>query len=620
MCGICGMSFREPGRVDANVLARMTSALAHRGPDDDGTFLDDHTGLGFRRLSIIDLTGGAQPMFNEAGSIVIVFNGEIYNYVELVPELKARGHRFATVCDTEVVLHLYEDHGPDCVRFLNGMFAFAIWDRPRKRLFIARDRLGERPLFYHFDAATGGLRFASELKALVHDPAVGRGLSVDALDDYLAYGYVPTDRCIFDGASKLPPAHRLIWEDGRIVVEPYWRIQFDPQPIADEDAWIRECESRLRDAIRIRLRSDVPLGVFLSGGVDSSAMVALACGESAAPLRTFSVGFQESEFDEMRYARLVADRFQTDHTEIEVTDRDVSVLSDLAYYLDEPFADPSALPTYYVCREARRHVTVCVSGDGGDELFAGYSRYRHALEHQRWDRITRLGIKQLCGAVGSVMPRHYPGAGFLQRTAAGGADRYFAQCAKFLPNERRRLFRPEFAAHVQDRPRLFERYFANGRVDDLVTRLQHADQETYLVDDILVKVDRMSMKQSLEVRVPFLDHTLVEFVNRAPSDWKLRRGVGKYPLKRLLAAHLPPELLTRRKMGFGLPIKHWFRGSLDAYARDHLLSADTHCTRWIRPQAVAEVLADHQRGGRDLSRKVWALLLFELWCRRFNPS
>ncbi|HOB74533.1 MAG TPA: asparagine synthase (glutamine-hydrolyzing) [Phycisphaerae bacterium] len=618
MCGICGLSFESPdGALDRKVIEIMTAAMSHRGPDGQGFYVDTHTGLGHRRLSIIDVEGGAQPMYNEDRSLVIVFNGEIYNYRELTPGLVSRGHRFATNCDTEVILHLYEEMGPRCVEQLNGMFAFAIWDTQARRLFLARDRLGEKPLYYH--VGNGRLAFASELKALLKAPDIEPEVSLEALDDYLAYGYVPDEGCIIQGVSKLPPGCTLTWEDGQARLNRYWDVAFQSYEDLDEQEWMDELEQRLRDSIRIRLRSDVPLGVFLSGGVDSSGVVALASQEAGRPIKTFSVGFEEADYSEIEYARRVAERYKTEHQEIIVRDHDIAILPELAYALDEPFADPSALPTYHVCREARRFVTVCLSGDGGDEVFAGYTRYAQALRYQRMDRFTRLGARQLCGLVAGVMPRHLPGSGFMGRVAVEGAPRWFAQNHKFHARDRRELFRPEVRACVRETPWLFERFFDGGK-GELLSRLQHADQKTYLPDDILVKVDRMSMKNSLELRVPFLDHTVVEFANRAPGRYKLRHGTGKYLLKKMLADYLPEDLLHRPKQGFGIPIRNWFRGTLNGFVREMLTGRDVRLAAWLEPAAVERVLKDHERGGRDLSERVWTLLMLELWCRTFKAG
>jgi asparagine synthase (glutamine-hydrolysing) len=618
MCGICGICVPDgQPPPDREVLKRATDAMSHRGPDADGHWIEGNVGLGHRRLSIIDLAGGDQPMYNEDHTVVVVFNGEIYNYVELRPGLLERGHRLATVSDTEVIAHLYEERGPDCVEPLNGMFAIALWDTKNRRLLLARDRMGEKPLYYHL--AGGTIVFASELKALLRFPQVKAEVDPQALDDYLAYGYVPADRCILKGVRKLPPGHRLIWQDGEARVERYWDVSFAPAPVRDETEWLQELDDRLRTSVRIRLRSDVPLGVFLSGGVDSSAIVALAAQEINGRLKTFSIGFREADFDELQYARVVAKRFDTDHHEMVVQDQDASILPKLVYHLDEPAADPSALPTYYVCREARRHVTVCVSGDGGDEVFAGYTRYQDALRYETFDGWAGpLGLGALSGALSRALPRYVRGQGALARLGAHGADRWFLQTGKFFPEERRELLQPEVLAALQEKPWLYEPYFNGHGGPDLLSRIQHADQKTYLPDDVLVKVDRMAMQNSLEVRVPFLDHTLVEFLNAAPASVKLQGERTKLPLRRLLERYLPREFHARAKRGFGIPIRDWFRGRLTDEVRGVLLAPDSRSRRFLRPEAISQLLDDEARGGRDLSRKIWALLVFEHWCREFH--
>lgn len=597
----------------------MTDAIRHRGPDGEGAFVGASVALGHRRLAIIDPAGGAQPMFSDCRSIVVVCNGEIYNYVELRSKLQRRGYQFKTRSDTEVILRAYEDRGVQCLDEFNGMFALAIWDARDQSLCLARDRLGEKPLFYHHDADRGRLVFASELKSLLKHPDIRPEVSATALDDYLAYGYLPGDTCIFRGIAKVPAASRLIWRRGTVTLESYWSLQFGGAPVSDEREAVDELERRLRESVRIRLRSDVPLGVFLSGGVDSSAVVALASQVSSnGRLKTYSVGFDSAEHDELRFARLVADRFGTDHEEIRVSDHDISVLPDLVYHLDEPFADPSALPTYYVCREARRGVTVCLSGDGADEVFGGYGRYLTALRHRRIERITPNTVKRICRRAAAALPNFVRGKGALERVGLTGEAMYFAQCCKFTHDERRALFRSRWADSTRNSPRLYEPFFRERDSRPLLTILQHIDQATYLPDDILVKVDRMSMKNSLEVRVPFLDHTVVEFANSLDPRLKVRGRVGKYLLKRMLAEYLPAACLARPKMGFGIPIKHWFRGALEGYARELLLAHDAAIRRWFQPAVVQKLIDQHQFGGRDLSRKIWTLLVLELWFKEFR--
>jgi asparagine synthase (glutamine-hydrolysing) len=616
MCGIVGVC--EPGsgaQVDRKVLERATDCLRHRGPDGSGLLLRHNVGLGHRRLSIIDLAGGTQPMFNEDGSVAVVFNGEIYNYQELQHELEGLDHRFASASDTEVIVHAYEEWGVGCLQRFVGMFVLAIWDERDRSCLIARDRLGKKPLFYH--AANGRLVFASELKALLEDPTVPRRVDVRALDDYLAYSYVPSDRCIFANVAKLPPAHWMRWKEGSLEVERYWKIDFTLGPQLREEEWAERVEAALRRSVRLRLRADVPLGIFLSGGIDSSAIAAIASQELGGPVKTFSIGFRRAEFDEVRYARLVADRYQTDHHELVVEDRDLSVLGDVAYHLDEPFGDPSALPTYMVCREARKHVTVCLSGDGGDEVFAGYRRYREALSYARLDRIPAGLRRWASDTLGRILPRAAWGRGFVERVGQSGLGRYFAQLSEFTADERRALLADHDPETVTEGPRCFEA-FLDEPANDLVARLQLIDQSNYLPDDILVKVDRTSMQNSLEVRAPLLDHLLVELVNAAPTELKLRKGRGKHLFRRILEPHLPEPILNRRKMGFGVPIKHWFRGSMQEYARELLLSPDSRAAHFLSRAEMARTIDDHGRGMRDFSRKIWLLLMFEHWCRRYR--
>jgi asparagine synthase (glutamine-hydrolysing) len=616
MCGIVGICEPGPGaQVDREALARATDLLRHRGPDGSGAFVRDNVGFGHRRLSIIDLAGGAQPMFNEDGTIAIVFNGEIYNYRELQQELEGLGHQFASSSDTEAIVHAYEQWGVECLGRFVGMFAFAIWDGRDRSAFLARDRLGKKPLFYH--CANGRLVFASEMKALLEHPAVPRSVDVKALDDYLAYSYVPSDRCILEGVSKLPPGHWMRWKNGSLEIKSYWQPDFRPGAPLREEEWSERVEAALRQSVRLRLRADVPLGIFLSGGIDSSAITAIASQELGGRVKTFSIGFRNADFDELRYARLVAERYRTDHHELIVEDRDLSLLGDVAYHLDEPFGDPSALPTFMVCREARKHVTVCLSGDGGDEVFAGYGRYRDALRYSLLDRIPPGLRRSISDRMQRVLPREVWGRGFVERVGLSGVGRYFAQLSEFSVSERQALLAGHGPDAVTARPRRFEACLGEP-ASDLVARLQLIDQRNYLPDDILVKVDRMSMQTSLEVRAPFLDHLLVDLVNSAPTTLKMRGGRGKYVLRKLLAPHLPPPILTRRKMGFGVPIKHWFRGSMQDYARDLLLSAQTRSDRFLARAEMRRTIEAHGRGMRDLSRRIWLLLMFEHWCRRYR--
>lgn len=613
MCGISGICLRDPdARVNQDVLRRMTAALRHRGPDGDGYLIRGNIGFGNRRLSIIDLPGGDQPIYNEDGTVGVVFNGEIYNYVELMASLIDRGHRFATKSDTEVIVHLYEEYGERCVDHLRGMFAFAIWDSRQRSVFLARDRLGIKPLFYR--ATDDHLLFASELKSLMQDPQVPRSLNLEAVRFYLTYGYVPGDSCIFHGISKLPPGYTLTWRDGKVRTSQYWEVSFDPGPTLSDADYIDRLIPTLREAVALHMRSDVPVGILLSGGVDSSTVVALASSEASARIKTFSVGFAEEDYSELAWARQIADRYKTDHLEIIVRDKDVSVLPDIVWHLDEPFADPSALPTYFVCREAAKHVRVCLTGDGADEVFAGYPRYREARAYRYVDWVPKPVRQAVCTSVGSVMPAEMWGRGLLERIGADAAGRYLETVGVFSVKESAALL--SATATSSRLTRNLEAYFP-GEGRDLLTCMQHADQKTYLPDDILVKADRMSMQNSLEIRPPFLDHRIVEFGNNLPSTLKVRGTTGKYILKRALSAYLPPETLNRRKMGFGIPIKHWFREGLEGPAEDMLLGPLSRSTQFLNRRAVSDLLRAHQRGMRDLSRRIWSLVVLEQWCRSY---
>ncbi len=610
MCGICGICLDDGGLVPRVNLEAMNDSIAHRGPDGSGFYTAPGVGLGHRRLSIIDLQTGDQPIYNEDRSVAIVFNGEIYNYKELQPELVSLGHRLATQSDTEVIVHLYEEFGVDCLQRLNGMFAFAIWDAGRRRLFAARDRMGEKPLYYM--RLKDRLLFASELKAILTCPGVGRELNIRALDDYLAYGYVPAPETIFKDIHKLRAGEYLVYENGDLIVRSYWSLEPTVGPERTEDSYLEELRSLLDDSVRIRLRSDVPVGAFLSGGLDSNTIVAIASGLLDRPIETFSVGFKFSEFNELPLARLTADRYKTNHHEIIVDDTDVSIVEKLAAHFDEPFADASMVPTYYISREASKYVKVCLSGDAGDEIFAGYTHYRDALAYAQVDRLPQPFRQAVFGTVAGSLPSRTPGVGLMRRIAADGAVRYQQQLGVFDGAERRRLFRPELASAVRDAD-LFEGLVHRGA--DLLTQCQLIDQQTYLPDDVLVKVDRAAMKNALEVRVPFLDHRVVQLANSLPSHLKIRGTTQKYILRKLAADLLPAAILSGEKRGFGIPIKHWFRSELKHAARDLLLSSASHVGDFVQRSAMERLLSAHERGGRDFSDRIWSLVVLEQWLR-----
>jgi asparagine synthase (glutamine-hydrolysing) len=620
VCGIAGIVDTTGRPVDKALLRAMTTTQAHRGPDGEGFVCRGPVGLGHRRLAIIDLATGDQPMANDDESIWIVFNGEIYNFRELRKDLEAEGARFRTTSDTEVILRAYEADGPDCVKRLRGMFAFAILDQRTRRIVLARDRVGIKPLVYAWDGQR--LLFASELKALLADPSLSRDVSWEALGQYLTYHYVPTPGTIFRSARKLPPASTLTLslDGGSPQISRYWSLRFAPTRGIAEAEWSEGLRAHLTDAVRSHMVSDVPIGAFLSGGVDSGTVVALMAEASARPVRTFSIGFAEADFNELGYAREVATRYGTDHYELEVKPSALEVLPVLAWHFDEPFADSSAIPTYYVSRITREHVTVALSGDGGDENFAGYLRYARAVElHDRLDgRLGRL-LRPLAGIAGRLLPVGAPGQAYAGMLAAPPLERYRRLVTYERAETLRRLLSDDYAAAAMAAglPTGFSD-FGGDEPRDYVSALQQIDIETYLPDDILAKVDRTSMAVSLESRVPLLDHVLMEYVATIPSALKLRAGVGKHLLKHAMESRLPGEILTRRKTGFGVPLGAWFRHELRDLTRDVLLSRTAVGRGVFRTSEVEALLRVHDSGRRDCSARLWALMCFELWMQQWG--
>jgi asparagine synthase (glutamine-hydrolysing) len=618
MCGIAGRLNISGGPVSPALLKSMTDILAHRGPDGGDIVTRGPVGLGHRRLAIIDLVTGEQPMTNEDESVWIVFNGEIYNFRELRRDLEATGHHFRTSSDTEVILRAYEAYGVDCLPRLRGMFAFALWDARRQRLLLARDRVGIKPLVYSWDGRR--LLFASEIKSLLQDPSVPRDLDLEAMRDYLALHYVPNPRTIFRAIRKLPPASYLLLdlERAELSVVKYWALRFAPVSSRSEADWIDGLRWHLRDAVRSHLVSDVPIGAFLSGGVDSSTVVALMAQADDRPIRTFSIGFDQPDYDELEYARMVAQRYGTDHCEFVVKPDALEALPRLAWHFDEPFADSSAIPTYYVSKITREHVTVSLSGDGGDENFAGYRRYAQAENvRERIDEGVASLLKPLLRAAARCLPANARGQGYLELLGADPIERYF----RLVTYQRSQTLRRLFTADLRQRltptvnAEAFRRIVAEGAAPDYVSSLQDLDLRTYLPDDILTKVDLASMAVSLEARVPLLDHLLMEYVATMPSNLKLRGGSGKDILKRAMAADLPGEVLHRRKMGFGVPLEVWFRRDLATYTREVLLSSRARERGLFETKAVTRLLDEHQSGRRDRSEQIWSLLCFEEWAR-----
>jgi asparagine synthase (glutamine-hydrolysing) len=625
MCGIAGIASTEPGsRQDVETIRLMCNAIVHRGPDDDGFYVHDGVGIGMRRLSIIDLTSGHQPIHNEDRNVWVVFNGEIYNFSELRRDLESRGHRFYTQSDTEVIVHLYEEFGADCVRKLRGMFAIALWDDRRKSLLLARDRLGKKPLHYALDK--GCLFFGSEIKALL---AVSPGLAdVDrqALLSYFQFGYIPDPLTAFSAIRKLPPGHLLEFEHGQIKVRSYWDIPsygtFDP---GSEVECLDELERRLDEAVRIRLISDVPLGALLSGGVDSSTIVALMARANSAPIKTFSIGFPDADFNETAHARAVAERFATNHHEF-IVDPDFSeTLDRLTHTLEEPFADSSILPTYHVSLLARQHVTVALSGDGGDELCAGYDRYRINLDQRVFERIPAWLGKAYRNYVYPRLPNGTRGRRFAYNASLGSRDRYIDSMS-YLPPDLREgfIFSRDFlhfAAGCPPPAEPFRNFYDRAPANDDLSRMQYLDTKTYLPADVLTKVDRMSMAASLEVRCPLLDHEFVEWSASLAPHWKLRMGQSKFALKKLAERlGVPARTIHRPKQGFAVPLVHWFRKELRSGIGHILLEPRSIARGYFNSSGVRTMLEEHWKGRRDNSGPLWILLIFELWHRNFLDS
>lgn len=621
MCGIAGMVRRADEVVERSAVQRMCQTIVHRGPDDEGVYARGNVGLGIRRLSIIDLSGGHQPIHNEDETVWVVLNGEIYNFPELRKRLESRGHRFYTHSDTEVIVHLYEDMGAACVRELRGMFGLALYDECKRTLLLARDRLGKKPL--HYALQGGRLFFGSEIKTILAVEPNLKDLNAEALLQYFQFGYIADPNTAFRKIEKLPPGHVLEYSSGEIRISKYWELPaYGARAVKDEAGCLTELEERLAEAVRIRLISDVPLGALLSGGVDSSVVVALMARAAGRAVKTFSVGFPKQDFNEAAYARQVAAKFGTEHHEFTVEPNIEEVLGKVLPAMEEPFGDSSMVPTYYVSRIAREHVTVALSGDGGDELFAGYDRYPVHLERQKYERIPVW--------LGASFRRHvYPKLGGSARgrrfgfnVSLPGRDRYLDSIS-YLPARGREqeFFSQEFlewSRHASDPADNYRNYFDEANASDRLSRLLYLDTKTYLTADVLAKVDRMSMLNSLEVRCPILDHEFVEWVAGLPSLWKFRNGTRKYALRQL-AKKLGVPAVDRPKQGFALPLKHWWRGELSQML-GILLEPRTLQRGYFNPNAVRALVEEHQSGRRDRPTDLWLLLIFELWHRHFLES
>ena len=611
-------------------LQRMNQSLVHRGPDEGSVHIEPGVGFGHRRLSIIDVATGQQPLFSEDGSVAIVFNGEIYNFQELVPELEAAGHRFHTKSDTEVIVHAWEQWGEDCVKRLRGMFAFAIWDRNRQTLFMARDRLGVKPMYYAV-LPDGLLLFGSELKALMAHGGMAREIDPYAVEEYFALGYVPEPRTIFRQARKLPPAHTLTIRRGQPLPEPreYWDVRFTLDSRISEAEAREELVRRLRESVRLRMISEVPLGAFLSGGVDSSAVVAMMAGLSTEPVNTCSIAFDDPQYNEAEFAQMVAERYRTRHHVETVRSDDDDLVDTLAHHYDEPYADSSAIPTYRVCQLARKRVTVALSGDGGDETFGGYRRYRmHMMEERMRQAVPEAVRRPLFGLLGRIYPKAdwAPRAVRAKTTFEGMArtsvEAYFHSMGFVRDDMRKALFSESFKRELggYHARAVFDRHAARAGTDDPLALIQYIDMHTYLVGDINTKVDRASMAHSLEVREPLMDHELVQWVATLPSDLKLRGQNGKHIFKQALEPHLPNDVLYRPKMGFAVPLARWFRGPLRQRVRDSLLSGPMVESGMFNPRAMRQVIEQHESGQRDYSTALWTMLMFDAFMRNAMAS
>lgn len=624
MCGICGkFNYLTKAPVDKTLLKSMCEVMRHRGPDDQGVYNKGHIGLGHCRLSIIDIESGHQPISNEDQTCWIVYNGEIYNFQQLRRELLDKGHKFRTKSDTEVILHLYEEQGTACVNYLRGMFAFALWDSRHNRLFLARDRLGQKPLVYA--KTQDGLIFASEIKSLLKDPQITPEVNLTALHHYLTYQYVPSPHTMFKGIFKLPPAHTLVCQDGNIKTERYWELQFKYDKLSEQE-YMEELLRLLDEATRLRLISEVPLGAFLSGGIDSSAVVGLMAQHSTRPVKTFSIGFEEEEFNELEHARVVAQHFGTEHQEFIVKPNALEILPKLIWHYNEPFADPSAIPSYYVAKMARQHVTVALNGDAGDEQFAGYGRYIAQRQAMLYNRIPALARKGLIEPLTGLLPQtgHEQALPdklrrFITTISSPFGQRYLQLICAFNNQQKESIYSPELVKLLKDHDSLhrIQQLYDKAPAPDPMSSALYVDIMTYLPDDLLVKIDIATMANSLEGRSPFLDHKLMEFSATIPWQLKLKGSNTKYLLRKALAKLLPPQILNRKKAGFSVPISRWLRHELKDFARQILLEGSFVNRGYFKQERINELFVQHQSGRYDHGFRLWTLLNLELWHQTF---
>jgi asparagine synthase (glutamine-hydrolysing) len=627
MCGIAGFISNDrdtPAGPRELLLDQMCRVIKHRGPDEQGTLVKGRAALGMRRLSIIDLKSGQQPIYSEDGNLAIVFNGEIYNYRELKADLESRGHTFKTNSDTETIVHAFEEFGAACLDRLRGMFAFAIWNFREESLFIARDRTGKKPLFYSL-TPSGNFVFGSELKVLLTHGEIERKIDLGAMDAYLSFGYVPEEFCIFRGVDKLAPGHYLEFKNEKVFTKKYWDFSYGkPTGIKTEAEYVELLREKIRDAVRVRLISEVPLGAFLSGGVDSSAVVAMMSQLLETPVKTFSIGFNEDSFSELKYARVTAEHFGTEHHEFIVTPDLVEVIDDLVCHFDEPFADSSALPTFMVSKLAREFVTVALSGDGGDELFAGYSRYVTDKKRSGYSKLPAFVREGLFQTASERLPQGAPGRNFLYNTSLDAIGRYIDSVSHFNPLRKNALYAREFSAKLNGNfgrgDKIFRQIAESVSTGNPIDNLLYLDSKTYLPGDILTKVDRMTMANSLEARVPLLDHELIEFVTQIPASLKMKGTETKYIFKRAMEGIVPQEILYRKKQGFGVPIGAWINVELRDRIHDTLNDSRTLARGYFDKSYIRNLLDEHSRNRRDHSHSLWMLWMLELWHREFYDT
>lgn len=624
MCGICGIYNRSSGEpVSRVLLERMTHSLAHRGPDGRHSYIDRFVGLGHRRLAIIDRSFRAQqPMCNESRTVCIIFNGEIYNHQSLRRNLILKQHHFRSRSDTEVILHLYEDLGEDCLQYLRGMFALAIWDQRNDKLFIARDRLGQKPLYYTLNSKR--FLFASEIKALLQDKDLQRIPNLNAIHHYLSLSYVPGSETAFQNIYKLPPAHKLVYQNGKIRISRYWRLSYTCQPgnKINTQHVCEEIVNRLRESVRIRLISDVPSGLFLSGGIDSSAIAALMTQLTDQPVKTFSIRFTEKSHDESTFARLVAKYFRTDHHEYTLTPDIQKLLPEIVQHCDEPFADPSVVPTYYLSEMASQHITVALNGDGGDEVFAGYDRYVKNKLATYYLRLPHPMRKTLAILSNKLIPTGLGHDNFIKRLQnlfqikkSSVAELYCRWLFIFQQQEKRNLYTAEFSQNIGtiETEELLDKLIRDSDGKDITEATLHSDIQTYLADDLLVKMDRATMAYSMENRSPFLDHIFMEYIATLPSKLKLKGLTRKWIFKKAMATILPEKIIHRPKRGFGIPVDQWFRHQLKEMTYDTILSTRALSRGYFRPKKLREILDQHMSGQKNWQFHLWNLLVLELW-------